>query len=434
MSSTMHRVASVSGVDPGSTVTSVAQGVSRSQSFTPPTPGERTDAGRGLARLAIGDVAGAVTVLGPLGFTVTEDRDPATGRRYALAVSTTDPRAWGVYLVDLSEPLRLCVAVPHPKSDAVCEQLALRLWRAVPGSMLAMAAVHRDAVASTGGTADHSHTTASVFHHLWAGVLGPRGVPQVQIHGFDDARAPEQVVVSTGAGAVTPAAVRIADEIAATGLTTTRSWDGTADPDLLARTNVQAVAADADDWVWVHVEHNRTVRDTPTLWQPAVDAVAAANPSLLAYDRPSPGGSGHVPKPIGAADTTGTSRYFAREDHRHRGATDVHTHAEPAVRFAPVDLPDQPTITADASRGDYFRVQLRGDRTLEAPTDGADGQRVFVEALASGGQRDLTLGGSITLSAGVPTTVTIAAGKRWFGEMVNVGGLGWVVILSATQA
>ena len=70
--------------------------------------------------------------------------------------------------------------------------------------MLAMAAVHRDAVASTGGTADHSHTTASVFHHLWAGVLGPRGVPQIQIHGFDDVRAPEQVVVSTGAGAVTP--------------------------------------------------------------------------------------------------------------------------------------------------------------------------------------------------------------------------------------
>ena len=240
--------------------------------------------------------------------------------------------------------------------------------------------------------------------------------------------------MSTGAGPVSPAAVRIADEIAATGLTTTRGWDGTADPDLLARTNVQTVAADANDWVWVHVEHNRTVRDTPTLWQPAVDAVAAANPSLLAYDRPSPGGSGHVPKPIGAADTTGTSRYFAREDHRHRGATDVHTHAEPAVRFAPVDLPDHPTITADASRGDYFRVQLRGDRTLEAPTDGADGQRVFVEALASGGQRDLTLGGSITLSAGVPTTVTIAAGKRWFGEMVNVGGLGWVVILSATQA
>jgi hypothetical protein len=29
--------------------------------------------------------------------------------------------------------------------------------------------------------------------------------------------------------------------------------------------------------------------------------------------------------------------------------------------------------------------------------------------------------------------VTIPAGKRWFGEMVHVSALGWVIILSATQ-
>jgi hypothetical protein len=429
----MHGATVVSGIDPGLTVTSVARGVSRDQQFVPPTAAERADAGRGLARLAVGDVAGAATVLGPLGFTVTDDHDPATGRRYALAVSeTSTARAWGIYLVDLSEPLRLCVAVPHPKSDALCEQLALRLWRAVPGSMLAMAAVHRDAPART-GTADHSHNTDSVFHHLWTGVLGPRGVPQIQVHGFDDARAPEQVVVSTGAGPVTPAAVRIADEISAVGLTTTRSWDGTADPDLRARTNVQGVAADANDWVWVHVEHNRTVRDRPALWEPAIDAVAGANPSLLAYDRPSPGGAGHFPTPVGATNTTGTSRFFAREDHRHRGATDVHTHPQATVRFAPVDLPDQPTITADASRGDYFRVQLGGDRALGVPTDGADGQRILIEAVASGAERTLTISGAIALSAGIGPSVTIAAGKRWFGELVHVSALGWVIILSATQ-
>jgi hypothetical protein len=130
-----------------------------------------------LARLVIGDLAGARTLLSPLGFTITTDLDPATGWRYAMAVSeTATARVWGLYLVDLSTPLGLCLAVPHPKSDAHCEQLALRLWRAVPGSMLAMAAVHRDA---SSGDADHSQNTASVFHHLWTTVLGPRGVPQV---------------------------------------------------------------------------------------------------------------------------------------------------------------------------------------------------------------------------------------------------------------
>lgn len=413
-------------------MTSVAAGVSATQSYDAPTAVERVDAGIGLARLVIGDGAGATGLLGQLGFTVSVYVDPATGRRYAMALSeTTTGRAWGLYLVDLSTPLGLCIAVPHPKSDAHCEQLALRLWRAVPGSMLAMAAVHRGAAEKN---ADHSHNTASVFHHLWTTVLGPRGVPQLQIHGFDNSSATEQVVVSTGAGPVTPAAVRIADEIAATGLVTTRSWDGTANPNLDATTNQQGIAADTNDWVWVHVELNRTVRDTTTLWQPAIDAIAAANLPVLAYDRPSPGGPGHVPKPVGGANTTGTSRYFAREDRIHRGAASNHTHPQPAVRFAPTALTDGPTITTDARRGDYVRVALRGNRTLAVPANGIDGQRILIEALASDAPRTLSLHPSIQLSTGVTTPITIPLGKRWFGSLLYVNAIGWVTIVSALQS
>ena len=386
----------------------------------------------GLARLAIGDLDGAAELLGALGFTVTTDVDPTTGRRYALAVSEMQtPRAWGLYLVDLTRPLGLCVAVPHPKSDALCEQLALRLWRATPGAMLAMAAIHRDAAE---GTADHSQNTESVFHHLWTDVIGPRGVPQVQVHGFADATAPEQVVVSTGSGPVTPAAVRISDEIQATGLVTTRSWDGTADFDLRATGNEQGIAANTNGWVWVHVEHNRTVRDSPALWEPAIDGIAAANPALLAYDRPSPGGTGHLPKSVGTANTTGSSRFFAREDHAHRGATATHTHPQPLTRFAPFTLTDAATISIDASRGDYFRVRLLGSRTLAVPTNGADGQRVLLEALASGGRRTLTLDASYVRSTGIASAISIPSGKRWFGQLVNVQALGWVVLASAIQA
>ena len=422
----------VADLDPAVTVTSVAAGVSKDQAYVAPTDDERLDACIGLARLAICDLDGAAELLGPLGFTVTTDVDPTTGRRYALAVSETQtPRAWGLYLVDLTRPLGLCVAVPHPKFDALCEQLALRLWRATPGAMLAMAAVHRNAAE---GTADHSQNTESVFHHLWTDVIGPRGVPQVQVHGFADATAPEQVVVSTGSGPVTPAAVRIADEIQATGLVTTRSWDGTADFDLRATGNEQGIAANTNGWVWVHVEHNRTVRDAPALWEPAIDGIAAANPVLLAYDRPSPGGTGHLPKAVGTANATGSSRFFAREDHAHRGATATHTHAQPLTRFAPFTLTDAATISIDASRGDYFRVRLLGSRTLAVPTNGADGQRVLLEVLAGGGQRTLTLDASYVRSTGVASAISIPSGKRWFGQLVNVQALGWVVLAFAIQA
>lgn len=278
----------VPGLDPGVPVGSVAAGVSALQRYADPTAAELDTALDGLSRLVDGDLAGAAATLGELGFTVTADFDPVTWRPYALAVSETrTERAWGVCLVDLSEPRGLCVAVPHPKFDAVCEQLALRLWRAVPGTVLAMAAVHRNALVGDGPRiADPARDTGSVFHHLWTTVLGPRGLPQVQVHGFADATAPEEAVVSTGVGPPTPVAERIADGIAAAGLVTTRSWDGSADPDLRATTNEQGIAAAAEGWVWTHVELDRTVRTDPARWEPAMDAVAAADPALSFCDRP----------------------------------------------------------------------------------------------------------------------------------------------------
>jgi hypothetical protein len=266
----------MSTTDPGARVLAVAAGLSGDQPYADPSPDERAAGVTGLTRLAGGDLTGAGCLLEPLGFTLEGGIDAESGRPFALAVAETDAatrRRWGLYLVDLSAPPRLNVAVAHPRSDRRTEELGLRLWRAVPGSVLAMATVHRDAA---GGTADHARATGTLFHGLWTGVLGPYGVPQLQPHGFADATAPEQVAVSTGAGLLTTAAVAVAGAVAATGLVTTRGWDGTAHTGLRATRNAQGLAAAAAGWVWLHVEHNRTVRDDTALWHPAVDAVAAA--------------------------------------------------------------------------------------------------------------------------------------------------------------
>lgn len=260
--------------DPADIVRAVAAGVDENQPYTDPSAAERDSAVLGLTRLLIGNTAGGAALLAHTGFAVTAAEDPVTGRGYVLALSeTTTPRAWGLYLIDASAPPRLAIAVPHPKSDTRCERLALRLWRAVPGSILLLSAVHR-------AVSDAAQDTASVFHHLWTDVLGPWGVPQLQIHGFADATAPEQVAVSTGAAPVNPAAERIAAAVAGTGLRTTRNWDGTADVDLRATTNRQGIAARDNGWTWAHLEHSHQVRYTTALWQPAIDAVAATHPGL----------------------------------------------------------------------------------------------------------------------------------------------------------
>ena len=128
----------LASVDPRETLRSVIQTVNAQNPYADPTSADREAAGSGLARLMIGDLAGASELLEPLGFTITDAVDAVTGRRFAMALSETadtTKRRWGLYLVDLSAPLGLCVAVPHPRSDERSEVLALRLWRAVPGSI-----------------------------------------------------------------------------------------------------------------------------------------------------------------------------------------------------------------------------------------------------------------------------------------------------------
>jgi len=161
------------GVNPAIVVTDAAAAVSEDQPYADPGDADRAAAGAGLTRLVVGDLVGAAEVLPPLGLTLTDGADPVTGRGFAPALAETGTgRARGLYLADASAPRRLCVAVPHSKFDADCEQLALRLWRAVPGSILAMATVHRRA---NRNDADPAYNTASVFHDFWTGVLGRAG-------------------------------------------------------------------------------------------------------------------------------------------------------------------------------------------------------------------------------------------------------------------
>jgi hypothetical protein len=249
-----------------------------------------------------GDVTRARDLLTPLGFTVISATDPVTQRPYAMALSETarpgvgTPRAWGLYLVDLSRPsASLCVAVPHTRSDRHCQEIAMRLWRDVPGAVLMMATAHRDTPWPGPGhpsTADLTYNTECLVYQAWTRVFGPAGHAQVQVHGFalslhKELTTGRQVVVSAGGrrdnGAVTP----IINAMNQAGLqdpsTTTKAavagWEVEADK-LNADDNVQGKYAHGDgrNWTWVHIEHSDRIRDDATLRTRAADAVRSAWP------------------------------------------------------------------------------------------------------------------------------------------------------------
>ncbi|MBB2935567.1 hypothetical protein FHX82_002621 [Amycolatopsis bartoniae] len=209
--------------------------------YRPPTPGERDD----VAAAVLAFVAGRS--FSPGGFATAEYG------RYAVLVHE---RGWGLYAVDRGAPPGLAVQVPHPNSDLHTEKVGVAVFTRTP-SVLLVAGAHRKAGR---GAADVAHREDSVFHAVATGLA----LPQVQLHGFQDAALPgAEVVVSPGAGAPGPAVRALAAELADAGFATRRAWAD--DCRRLAGTrNRQGRAAARLGTVFAHVEVNRTVREDPT--------------------------------------------------------------------------------------------------------------------------------------------------------------------------
>lgn len=129
------------------------------QNYRAPTTAEARSVINGIYSLAReagrrgGDISttDAAAVLNPLGMTVSKGYDTANRRPYALVQSeatypsSSNLRAWGWYLLDLTRPVTMLVSAPHPQTDGNSEFIALRYAQKVPGSLYALSSVNRKA-------------------------------------------------------------------------------------------------------------------------------------------------------------------------------------------------------------------------------------------------------------------------------------------------
>ncbi|WP_103351971.1 hypothetical protein [Amycolatopsis sp. CA-128772] len=226
---------------------------STGQPYRHPTAAELETAETGFAAL----LDGRPHRLSDLGFSVTGD---------ALAVQEPgSERAWGLYAIDRSAPPSLVIEVPHASSDLRTDRLGLALFRRVPGAVLAVAGAHRR-------REDPAHDVRTVFHVVTT-LLARRGLPQVQLHGFNDRTLPTaDVVLSAGAAEAGDAARRAADRLETAGFRVCRAWAELC-RGLAGTTNVQSQAAGATPFL--HVELSRTARETRR--DAVVDALAEAD-------------------------------------------------------------------------------------------------------------------------------------------------------------
>jgi lysophospholipase L1-like esterase len=134
-------------------------GTGTSQNYRSPTTSESAGIVVGMRLIAreMGkkyseiDISDAVTFLGNYGFTVTKGYDLEGLFPFVLVQaeytypSSSDYRAWGNYFFNMSAPLSTVIEAPHPQTDGNSENIALNVWREIPGAIYVMSSVNRKA-------------------------------------------------------------------------------------------------------------------------------------------------------------------------------------------------------------------------------------------------------------------------------------------------
>jgi len=244
----------------------------RDQLYRPPAPAERDGVLAALQPMR--DGRPAAPELSGFGLDPVAGTDATTGKQWTGAISRSgDERSWGAVFAESGRPASALVEVPHVRADLHTEDLGLAVFRALPGAVLLVAGAHRDAA---DGRADVAHQADSLFHAI-AAAWGGTGLPQLQLHGFNDESLPgHDAVVSPGAAAPTALVDRVAAALRdAVGLGVCLA-DEQECGSLEARTNEQGKAAAASGTPFVHVELNRSTRDDADIRQRVAVALAGA--------------------------------------------------------------------------------------------------------------------------------------------------------------
>ncbi|MFE4975237.1 hypothetical protein ACFRAR_24425 [Kitasatospora sp. NPDC056651] len=251
--------------------------------YTAPDAGQRRALADGVLGLLDGQTEQADRALARVGYRRTEFTEAVTGRRVAeLADAVAEPgRGWGRVYLDLSVRSAWSVQVPHPVSDARTEALGVDVFRAAPGGVLVLAGAHRRAGAD--GSSDVAHRTDTVFAAVVEALAG-RGVPGIQVHGFDEGSLPGQdAVVSPGVGQPGTAAELTATGLTRSGYAVCRAWREKCGQ-LGGTTNVEGRFAAGVGVPWLHVELGNGLRTEPA--RRAVVAGVLADTALAWGPRP----------------------------------------------------------------------------------------------------------------------------------------------------
>ncbi|MFB7616081.1 hypothetical protein [Kitasatospora sp. NPDC056181] len=261
-------------VDLAARVDAYTAGFAAGTPYTVPDAVQRRAVADGVVAALDGRPEQAGQALAPVGYRLSEFTEAGSGRRVAEIAEDgpADRRGWGRVYLDLSAKDYWSVQVPHPVSDSRTEMLGVDLFRAAPGGVLVLAGAHRRAGAD--GSSDPAHRSDTVFAAVIE-ALTARGLPGIQVHGFDEGSLPGQdTVVSSGAGQAGPAAELTAAGLGRAGFAVCRAWQEKCGQ-LEGTTNVEGRFAAGLAVPWLHVELANALRTEPARRAAVAAALAA---------------------------------------------------------------------------------------------------------------------------------------------------------------
>lgn len=100
----------------------------------------------------------------------------------------------------------------------------------------------------------------------------------------------------------------------------------------------------------------------------------------------------------------------------------------PQVRDVPVPQAYAASLTINAAGGNSRIITATGNLTLDAPSNGADGQLLRVRVIASGAQRVVTFGSALKRPLAIASTLTIPSGGRGDIGLYYESTDGWSVL------
>ncbi|MFI6845345.1 hypothetical protein OG535_15590 [Kitasatospora sp. NBC_00085] len=263
-------------VDLAARVDAYSAGFAPDTPYTVPDAVQRRAVADGVLAALDGRPEQAGRALAPVGYRLNEFTEAGSGRRVAEiaedTAGTADGRGWGRVYLDLTVKDYWTVQVPHPVSDSRTELLGVDLFRAAPGAVLVLAGAHRRAGAD--GSSDPAHRSDTVFAAVIE-ALTARGLPGIQVHGFDEGSLPGQdAVVSGGTGQAGPAAELTAGGLGQAGFAVCRAWREKCGQ-LEGTTNVEGRFAAGLAVPWLHVELANALRTEAARRAAVVRALAA---------------------------------------------------------------------------------------------------------------------------------------------------------------